>query len=183
MSPSDTRTALDRLGLATALAKARKSYAEGGIPIGAALVFHGNDSSSASQPPPQGNEGVAALSLSSGAAVLGSAHNARIQKCSPTLHAEIAALEDAGRLGAGVYRRCTMYTTLSPCSMCTGAILLYRIPRIVIGENTNFVGGEDLLRSAGVEVVVLQDGECRELMARFIKEKPEEWNEDIGEIS
>ena len=160
------RTELDRMGLATALAKARKSYAEGGIPIGATLVFEGSAASTPGE-----------------TAVLGSAHNARIQKCSPTLHAEIAALEDAGRLKGEVYRRCTMYTTLSPCVMCTGAILLYRIPRVIIGENINWVGGEELLRNAGVEVVVLQDEECKELMARFIREKPEEWNEDIGEIN
>ncbi|KAN0082929.1 Cytidine deaminase-like protein [Tylopilus felleus] len=150
---------LDRLGLATALAKARKSYQEGGIPIGAALVYHGTDA----------------------AAVLGCAHNQRIQKSSPTLHAEIAALEDAGRQRAAVYRNSTMYTTLSPCIMCTGAILLYKIPRVVIGENTNWLGGEDLLKSHGVQVVVLDDPECKALMGRYIREKPEDWNEDIGE--
>lgn len=146
---------LDKLGLATASAKARKSYREGGIPIGAALVYHGSS-----------------LDLSN-AVVLGCSHNQRIQKSSPTLHAEIATLEDAGRLKADVYTKSTMYTTLSPCSMCTGAILLYKIPRVVIGENKNFVGGEKLLKEHGVEVKVAGDTECEELMARFIKEKPE----------
>ncbi|KAI6125933.1 cytidine deaminase-like protein [Pisolithus thermaeus] len=155
---------LDKLGLATAFAKARKSYHEGGIPIGAALVYHGT-----SLDP-------------SDAVVLGCSHNQRIQKSSPTLHAEIAALEDAGRLKADVYTKSSMYTTLSPCSMCTGAILLYRIPRVVIGENKNFVGGEKLLKEHGVEVRVVDDTECKELMTRFISEKPEEWNEDIGEL-
>ncbi|KAF8557226.1 cytidine deaminase-like protein [Imleria badia] len=163
MPPSTTD--LDKLGLASALAKARKSHQEGGIPIGAALIFHGSNTS-----PDAAN-----------AAVLGCAHNQRIQKSSPTLHAEIAALEDAGRQRAAVYRNSTMYTTLSPCVMCTGAILLYKIPRVVIGENTNWVGGEELLKSNGVEVVVLDDPECKALMQQYIKEKPEDWNEDIGE--
>ncbi|KAF8132773.1 cytidine deaminase-like protein [Boletus edulis] len=150
---------LDKLGLATALAKARKSYHEGGVPIGAALVYHSGDTP----------------------VVLGCAHNQRFQKSSPTLHAEIAALEDAGRQKAAMYRHSTMYTTLSPCIMCTGAILLYKIPRVVIGENVNWVGGEDLLKKHGVEVVVLDDPECKTLMKRYIEEKPEDWNEDIGE--
>ncbi|GBE78756.1 Cytosine deaminase [Sparassis crispa] len=137
----------DVLGLKTALANARKSYDEGGVPIGAAL-----------------------------------GHNQRIQKSSAILHGETAALKNAGRLKAEVYRQSTMYTTLSPCSMCSGAILLYKIPRLVIGENANFVGDEDLLRSRGVEVVVVEDEECKELMSKFINEKPEEWFEDIGEI-
>ncbi|KIJ64050.1 hypothetical protein HYDPIDRAFT_112575 [Hydnomerulius pinastri MD-312] len=155
--------ALDKLGLATALAKARKSYQEGGVPIGAALVYHGTTPDT------------------SNAVVLGCSHNQRFQKSSPTLHAEIATLEDAGRLKAAVYRKSTMYTTLSPCIMCTGAILLYKIPRVVIGENENWVGGEELLKQNGVEVIVVDDAECKDLMKRFIKEKPEEWNEDIGE--
>ncbi|KAG6333242.1 hypothetical protein ID866_5850 [Astraeus odoratus] len=154
---------LDKLGLATALAKARKSYQEGGVPIGAALIYHGSS-----------------LDVDD-AVILGCSHNQRIQKSSATLHAEIATLEEAGRLKANVYRKSTMYTTLSPCSMCTGAILLYRIPRVVIGENQTFVGGESLLKDRGVEVKVIDDAECKELMARFVKEKPEEWNEDIGE--
>jgi len=163
-------TDLDKLGLASALAKARKSYQEGGIPIGAALVYHGASESC-------GDTHTAA----NAAAVLGCAHNQRIQKSSATMHAEMAALEDAGRQRAAVYRNSTMYTTLSPCSMCTGAILLYKIPRVVIGDNTNWLGGEELLKSNGVEVVVLDDPECTALMARYIEEKPEDWNEDIGE--
>ncbi|KAI0074815.1 cytidine deaminase-like protein, partial [Panus rudis PR-1116 ss-1] len=132
----------------------------GGVPIGSALVYHGGANSE----------------------VLGSGHNERIQKLSPTLHAEISALENAGRLKAEVYRNSTIVTTLSPCIMCTGAILLYRIPRVVILENTNFVGGEDLLRNHGVEVIVLDNESCKEMMARFIKAHPEEWYEDIGEM-
>ncbi|KAG1797420.1 cytidine deaminase-like protein [Suillus fuscotomentosus] len=155
---------IDKLGLSTALAKARKSYQEGGIPIGAALVYHGSSTDPKD------------------AVVLGCSHNSRIQKSSATLHGEIAALEDAGRLKAQVYRGCTMYTTLSPCIMCTGAIILYKIPRVVIGENENWVGGEELLKSQGVEVIVVDNAECKELMKKFIVEKPEEWNEDIGEI-
>ncbi|KAG1769423.1 cytidine deaminase-like protein [Suillus occidentalis] len=155
---------IHKLGLSTALAKARKSYQEGGIPIGAALVYHGSSTDPKD------------------AVVLGCSHNSRIQKSSPTLHGEIAALEDAGRLKAQVYRGSTMYTTLSPCIMCTGAILLYKIPRVVIGENENWVGGEELLKSQGVEVIVVDNAECKELMRKFIIEKPEEWNEDIGEI-
>jgi cytosine deaminase len=104
-----------------------------------------------------------------------------MQDSSPILHGETAALENAGRLKANVYRRATMFTTLSPCSMCTGAILLYKIPRVVIGENETFKGEEDLLRSRGVEVVVLDNQECKDLMKKFIEEKPEEWFEDIGE--
>ncbi|KAG2117561.1 cytidine deaminase-like protein [Suillus cothurnatus] len=157
---------IDKLGLSTALAKARKSYQEGGIPIGAALVYHGSSTD------PKLEDAV----------VLGCSHNSRIQKSSATLHGEIAALEDAGRLKAQVYRGSTMYTTLSPCIMCTGAILLYKIPRVVIGENENWVGGEELLKSQGVEVIVVDNAECKQLMKKFIVEKPEEWNEDIGEI-
>ncbi|KAG1741678.1 cytidine deaminase-like protein [Suillus lakei] len=155
---------IDKLGLSTAMAKARKSYQEGGIPIGAALVYHGSSTDPKD------------------AVVLGCSHNSRIQKSSATLHGEIAALEDAGRLKAQVYRGSTMYTTLSPCIMCTGAVLLYKIPRVVIGENENWVGGEELLKSHGVEVIVVDNAECKELMKKFIVEKPEEWNEDIGEI-
>jgi len=155
----------DDLGLRTALAAARKSYSEGGVPIGAALVL----------PHPPGEPDGAPV-------MLGQGHNARVQLDSPILHGETAALLDAGRLKAEVYRQATMYTTLSPCSMCSGAILLYKIPRLVIGEHRNFVGEEDLLRSRGVDVVVLNDPECVDLMERFIKEKPEEWYEDIGEV-
>lgn len=112
--------------------------------------------------------------------VLGSGRNLRIQKSSATLHGEISTLENAGRLKGNVYKNCTMYTTLSPCDMCTGAILMYGIKRVVVGENDTFVGGEDYLRQRGVEVVNLDNQECKDLMAKFIKEKPEEWNEDIG---
>ncbi|KAJ6590840.1 cytidine deaminase-like protein [Mycena sp. CBHHK59/15] len=143
-------------GIKAALEEARKGYGEGGIPIGSVL-------------------------LGSNAEILGRGHNQRIQKSSPTLHAEIAALEDAGRQKAEIYRNATLYTTLSPCSMCTGAILLYKIPRVVIGENVNFMGEEDLLRARGVEVVVVDSQDCKDLMRKFIKERPEEWNEDIGE--
>jgi cytosine deaminase len=104
-----------------------------------------------------------------------------VQKGSPILHGEMDALENAGRLPARIYRECTIYTTLSPCSMCTGAILLYDIPRVVIGENITFMGDEELLKSRGVTVDVLNDRRCIELMQRFIAAKPELWNEDIGE--
>ncbi|KAJ3740253.1 cytidine deaminase-like protein [Lentinula detonsa] len=165
-------TSVDHVGISEALSQARKSYNEGGIPIGCSLI-------------------------SADGTVLGKGHNQRIQKSSPTLHAEIAAVEDAGRLKASTYRDCTIrvfgmdmitvffspFATCSPCSMCTGAILLYKIPRVVIGENKNFsMGGEDLLRQHGVKVVILDDPACTALMAQFIREKPEEWNEDIGEV-
>lgn len=151
------REGLIREGIHAALQQARKSYSEGGVPIGAALV------------------------VSSSHKILGSGHNQRIQKSSPILHGETAALDDAGRLQADIYRQATMFTTLSPCSMCTGAILLYKIPRVVIGENETFLGEEDLLRSRGVEVIVLNNQECKDLMKKFIEEKPAEWFEDIGE--
>ncbi|KAM5536357.1 hypothetical protein V8D89_009955 [Ganoderma adspersum] len=151
---------MDKMGMEVAYAKAKKSYDEGGVPIGAALVHHGN-----------GGE----------VSVVGAGHNERIQKQSPILHGETSALQDAGRLKPNVYRNSTMYTTLSPCSMCSGAILLYKIPRVVIGENVNYKGEEDLLRSRGVEVVVLDDDKCKTLMAQYIREKPEDWYEDIGE--
>ncbi|KAI1787662.1 cytosine deaminase [Ganoderma leucocontextum] len=156
----------DKMGMEVAYANAKKSYDEGGVAIGAALVHHGD-----------GGGGEPAR-------VVGAGHNKRIQKQSPVLHGEIAALENAGRLKPDVYRNSTMYTTLSPCSMCSGAILLYKIPRVVIGENANFRGEEDLLRSHGVEVVVLDDDKCKTLMAQYIREKPEvtqDWYEDIGE--
>ncbi len=141
--------------LALAIEQARTGRDEGGVPIGAALVADGR--------------------------VLGTGRNRRIQAGSAIRHGEIDALENAGRQPASVYRRATMYTTLSPCDMCTGAILLYGIPRVVIGENRTFVGGEDLLRARGVEVVNLDSAECHELMRAFIAEHPEIWNEDIGE--
>jgi cytosine deaminase len=147
----------DQEFLDIAIEQARNGRDEGGVPIGAALVVDGR--------------------------VLGAGHNRRIQLGSAIRHGETDALEEAGRLPAAVYRRATMYTTLSPCDMCTGAILLYGIPRVVIGENRTFLGGEDLLRSRGVEVVNLDSAECVALMNEFIAAHPEIWNEDIGEDS
>ncbi len=141
--------------LAMAIEQAKTGLSEGGIPIGAVLASEGE--------------------------LLGAGRNRRIQLGSPIRHAETDALEVAGRQPAAVYRRSTMYTTLSPCDMCTGAILLYGIPRVVIGENRTFMGGEDLLRSRGVEVVVVDDAECIRMMEEFITESPALWNEDIGE--
>jgi len=141
--------------LAHAIEQARIGRDEGGVPIGAALVADGR--------------------------VLGVGHNRRVQQGSAIRHGETDALENVGRLPASVYRRATMYTTLSPCDMCTGAILLYGIPRVVMGENRTFVGGEDYLRARGVEVVNLDSEECVELMREFIAARPEIWNEDIGE--
>lgn len=145
----------DQQLLAHAITEARTGLAEGGIPIGAALVHEGR--------------------------VLGTGRNRRVQQGSAIRHGETDCLENVGRLPARVYAASTMVTTLSPCDMCTGAILLYGIPRVVVGENRNFYGGEDLLRSRGVEVVVLDDVECVEMMADFIAANPELWNEDIGE--
>lgn len=144
-----------RAFMEVAKAQAAEGMDEGGIPIGAALVVDGE--------------------------VIGAGRNRRVQRGSPILHGETDALDAAGRQPAAVYRRATMYTTLSPCDMCTGAILLYGIPRVVIGENRTFVGGEDYLRSRGVEVVNLDSEECVELMKDFIAAHPEVWNEDIGE--
>ena len=141
--------------LEAALAEAKNGLAEGGIPIGSVLVVDGE--------------------------VVGRGHNRRIQKGSPTLHGEMDALEDAGRLLASQYRRSVIYTTLSPCDMCTGAILLYGIPKVIIGENRTFMGAEDLLRSRGVEVQVVDDQRCVEMMKTFITANPELWDEDIGE--
>ena len=141
--------------LQAAIEEARAGLAEGGIPIGSVLVHQGK--------------------------IIGRGHNRRIQRGSPTLHGEMDALENAGRLPARVYRESVLYTTLSPCFMCSGAILLYGIPRVIAGENRTFMGEEDLLRSRGVTVEVLQDESCIELMKSFIRERPELWNEDIGE--
>ena len=138
-----------------ALEEAKKGFAEGGIPIGSVLVHKGK--------------------------IIGRGHNKRVQDGSVVLHGEMDALENAGRQPASVYRECTIYTTLSPCSMCSGTILLYGIPRVVVGENRTFMGEEELLRSRGVEVAVLESQECYELMQKFISEKPDLWNEDIGE--
>lgn len=140
--------------LQAAIEEATLGLAEGGIPIGSALVHDGR--------------------------VIGRGHNRRVQQGSVVLHGEMDALENAGRQPASVYRSCTLYTTLSPCPMCTGAILLYGIPTVVVGENITFMGEEALLRSRGVDVQVLQDRECIALMRGFIRDKPELWNEDIG---
>ena len=140
--------------LEVALEQASIGAAEGGVPVGAALVADG--------------------------VVLGAGRNRRVQHGSPIHHGETDALAQAGRLSAATYAGATMFTTLSPCSMCSGAILLYGIPRVVIGENRTFLGEEELLRARGVEVVVVDDERCVALMDRFIAEKPQEWNEDIG---
>ena len=137
-----------------AIAEAAAGRAEGGIPIGSVLVHQGR--------------------------IVGRGHNRRVQKRSAVLHGEMDALENAGRLPAAVYAQSVLYTTLSPCAMCSGAILLYKIPRVVIGENATFQGEEDLLRSRGVKVEVVQDARCVEMMKRFIREYPALWNEDIG---
>ena len=141
--------------LGAAIEEAERGLAEGGIPIGAVLVHAGR--------------------------IIGRGHNRRVQQQSATLHGEMDALERAGRQPARVYRESIMYTTLSPCAMCTGAILLYGIPHVVIGENRTFMGDEDLLRARGVRVEVVQDARCIALMTRFIAEHPELWHEDIGE--
>jgi creatinine deaminase len=141
--------------LQVAIEQARIGRSEGGIPIGAALVVDGQ--------------------------VIGAGRNRRVQEGSAIHHGETNALEIAGRQPATVYARATMYTTLSPCHMCTGAMLLYGIPRVVIGENRTFMGAEDLLRSHGVEVVVLDSDECVSMMDEFIAAEPSLWNEDIGE--
>lgn len=140
--------------LAAAVAEAEAGLAEGGIPIGSVLVHRGT--------------------------IVGRGHNRRVQKGSAVLHGEMDALENAGRLPARVYAESVLYTTLSPCSMCSGAILLYKIPRVVVGENQTFLGDEELLRSRGVAVEVVQDPRCVEIMTRFIRERPDLWNEDIG---
>lgn len=140
--------------LDAAIEEAERGLAEGGIPIGAALVHEGR--------------------------IIGRGHNRRVQLGSATLHGEMDALERAGRQPARVYRESIMYTTLSPCAMCTGAILLYGIPHVVIGENRTFVGEEDLLRARGVRIEVVQDARCIRLMQQFIADHPTLWNEDIG---
>lgn len=140
--------------LRAAIEEAKAGLAEGGIPIGSVLVYRGR--------------------------VIGRGHNRRIQKGSAILHGEMDALENAGRLDASVYRESILYTTLSPCAMCSGAILLYGIPRVVIGENQTFLGEEQHLRERGVALEVVQDATCIALMARFIAANPELWNEDIG---
>lgn len=138
-----------------AIEEARQGLVEGGIPIGSVIVHEGR--------------------------IIGRGHNRRVQKGSAILHGEMDALENAGRQAARVYRESTLYTTLSPCAMCSGAILLYGIPRVIVGENRTFLGEEELLRLRGVEVEVLQDEECVALMSSFIAAHPSLWNEDIGE--
>jgi cytosine/creatinine deaminase len=138
-----------------AIDEAKKGAAEGGIPIGSVLVIDGK--------------------------IVGRGHNRRVQQGSAVLHAEMDCLENAGRLSAADYRRATLYSTLSPCDMCSGAVLLYGIPRVVVGENRTFSGPEAYVRSRGVEVEVLDDLECKGIMAQFISANPELWNEDIGE--
>ena len=137
-----------------AIDEAKAGLAEGGIPIGSVLVHDGK--------------------------IIGRGHNRRVQTGSPTLHGEMDALENAGRQPASVYRQSVIYTTLSPCSMCTGAILLYGIPKVVIGENQSFMGEEALLQSRGVDIEMIDSDECKEMMNYFMQEKPELWNEDIG---
>ena len=140
--------------LRLAIEEAERGLAEGGIPIGAVLVHRGE--------------------------IIGRGHNRRVQQGSSVLHGEMDALERAGRLPASVYRESIMYTTLSPCAMCTGAILLYGIPKVVIGENRTFMGEEEWLRARGVRVDVVQDERCIRMMQRFIADHPQLWNEDIG---
>ena len=138
-----------------AIEEAKLGLAEGGIPIGSVLVHDGK--------------------------IIGRGHNRRVQKGSAILHGEMDAIENAGRRSAAVYRDSTIYTTLSPCAMCSGTILLYGIRKVVVGENRTFMGEEELLRSRGVEITVLDDATCQELMRQFIAAKPDLWNEDIGE--
>jgi creatinine deaminase len=142
--------------LACAIEEAKKGMSEGGIPIGSVLVIDEQ--------------------------IIARGHNQRVQKGSAILHAEMDCLENAGRLKAEDYRRATLYSTLSPCDMCSGAVLLYGIPKVVIGENRTFSGPEDYLLSRSVDVMIVDDLECRQLMEIFIKKNPDLWNEDIGEI-
>ena len=141
--------------LQKAIDEAKEGLREGGIPIGSVIVYRDN--------------------------IIGSGHNKRVQQGSVVLHGEMDALENAGRQPAEVYKECTLYTTLSPCPMCTGAILLYGIPKVVIGENKTFLGAEEHLKANGVEVIVLNNEECITMMEQFIRNNPALWNEDIGE--
>ena len=141
--------------LEAAIEEARKGLSAGGIPIGAVLVVDGR--------------------------IVGRGHNQRVQNGSAVLHAEMDCLENAGRLSATDYERSILYSTLSPCDMCSGAVLLYKIPKVVIGENRTFHGPEDYLRSRGVELEIVDDGECVKLMRDFIRDDPDLWHEDIGE--
>ncbi len=140
--------------LQAAIAEAEQGLAEGGIPIGSVLVHNG--------------------------VIVGRGHNRRVQRGSTVLHAEMDALENAGRRSASFYRECTLYTTLSPCAMCSGAVLLYGIPRLVVGEHETFMGEEALLSERGVQIDVLHDQRCIALMKEFIRARPQLWNEDIG---
>lgn len=140
--------------LQAALEEARKSLQEGGIPIGSVLVHEGR--------------------------IIGRGHNCRVQTGSPIDHGEMNCLRNAGRLSAGVYRNCTIYSTLSPCPMCSGAIVLYKIPRVVVGENRTFLGAEEYMRGNGIRVDVLQDPACIALTTEFVRANPRLWNEDIG---
>jgi creatinine deaminase len=140
--------------LQAAIDEARRGLAEGGIPIGSVIVHRGT--------------------------IIGRGHNLRVQKGDPLLHGEMSAFQQAGRQPATVYRQCILYTTLSPCPMCSGTALLYKIPKIVIGENQTFLGAENWLRREGVQLDVVQDEECIEMMRKFIAERSELWNEDIG---
>lgn len=148
----------DTIGMDAAYKQAEISFKEGGVPIGGCLIDNATGE------------------------IYGAGHNERIQKGSATLHGEISTLENCGRLKGKVYKNTTLFTTLSPCDMCTGAIIMYGIPRVVVGENVTFKSpGEEYLKSRGVEVVVLEDERCKDIMKKFIQEKPEVWNEDIGE--
>jgi creatinine deaminase len=140
--------------LSAAIQQARKSLSEGGIPIGSVLVHDGK--------------------------IIGQGHNCRVQTGSAIDHGEMNCLRNAGRLPAKVYQSCTIYSTLSPCPMCSGAIVLYKIPRVVVGENQTFLGAEDYMRSQGIQVDVVQDPECIQMMKDFIEANPRLWNEDIG---
>ena len=140
--------------LEAAIAQARQGLESGGIPIGSVLVMDGK--------------------------IIARGHNRRVQRGSAVLHAEMDCLENAGRLSAGDYQRSILYSTLSPCDMCSGAVLLYKIPRVVVGENRTFRGPEDYLRSRGVELQIMDDAECVQLMQDFIRDQPALWNEDIG---
>jgi len=140
--------------LQAAIDEAKQGLAEGGIPIGSVIVHQGK--------------------------IIGRGHNMRVQKGDPLLHGEMSAFQNAGRNPAAVYRECTLYTTLSPCPMCSGTSILYKIPKIVIAENTTFLGAEEWLRSSGVELTVVNDEECVEMMRNFIASHPELWNEDIA---
>ena len=140
--------------LQAAIDEAKQGLAEGGIPIGSVIVHRET--------------------------IIGRGHNMRVQKADPLLHGEMSAFQRAGRQPASVYRECTLYTTLSPCPMCSGTALLYKIPKIVIGENQTFLGAEEWLRTQGVQLDVVQDDECIEMMRKFIAKRPELWNEDIA---